>query len=583
MPNFCPKAVTLLLAGLIGCAPVASHAAAHAKPIAGAVEPDAPQLLRDIPVLQQKVTVTVTDRPVGDVLAGLTPTLKADLTASREAADQRITLRLINQPVYLLMDRLVRLLSHDPEKPHGYHWESLERPAGSRPAFQFWRDAGSQAEEENARDYPRREVSILLRDLRNLAGMTPAQRLQYQGELPFTASVSEDEPFFKAFNGLSDSQLDSLLDGQTIPLDPALFAKEIAARDQEQRDQMLHQQQASRAAGAEDPFPIGIPNPPDVPPAIRVTVADLDGRYPSLSSKYAVSLDGVRGDSIVLDPYDTNKSRNPERIKPPEASSPALLGPTVDLAPLLTPKEVTLQQRGDVGFTLQALASAAHVNIYQEEFLRPGTVYGTRSHGLKTLKGTLPILIAAVCAEWNYQDQKVGDDYLFWSRTWPQDRAEDVPDRLLLPWKQRLKEQKVFTLDDRAEIAAALTYPQIKLTLEMMLPEQIVSSLLEYHSLRTLGLLSSIEHQAAFSRGGLPFVNLPPWEREEMLSNFKQQLSHVSDDQLVRAVLRCQSDQDETRERVVLRLDADNKELAGTILIGQVVRAASKSGTALSK
>ena len=75
-------------------------------------------LLRDDPLLQQKITLEVTDRPLGDVLKALSPALKADLTVSAGIADQRVTLHLTDQPVYLLLNRLPQLLSHLPDHPH---------------------------------------------------------------------------------------------------------------------------------------------------------------------------------------------------------------------------------------------------------------------------------------------------------------------------------------------------------------------------------------------------------------------------------------------------------------------------------
>ena len=62
------------------------------------------------PHLQQKITLAVTDKPLGDVLADLPPALSARLCAEREIAGQRVTLRLTDQAVSLVIDRLVRLM-----------------------------------------------------------------------------------------------------------------------------------------------------------------------------------------------------------------------------------------------------------------------------------------------------------------------------------------------------------------------------------------------------------------------------------------------------------------------------------------
>ncbi|MBV9848130.1 MAG: hypothetical protein JO250_00440 [Armatimonadetes bacterium] len=531
-----------------------------------------PQLLRDIPALQQKITVEATDRPLGDVLARLSPTLKVDLTARREAADQRVTLHLTDQPVYSLMDRLVILLSHDPDRPHGYHWGPLDRPAGARPVFQLWRDSASEAEERDALDYPRREAAVLLRDLRNMAGMTPQERAQYKGEEPHGWDDNADKVYVKAFKSLSDAQIDALLDGEAVPLDPALFAADLAALRQQKRDSMKHEQELAALTHTADPYPNGIPEPPPpaAPPTLTVTRRDQDDdeRLPEAFGQYLISinLDGAASEHIVLDTYDTNTNPDPRSLWPTEAAKAS--GPVVDLTPLLTARTVTTEQRRDVGFTLQALAQAAHITLYQEDFLRRSSQVEQSDppqYGLQTLKGPLPTLIAAICAHWNYQAQKVGDDYLFWSRTWAQDRAVDVPERLLAEWRRKMEKQGALTLDDYAEVAAALTWPQIRLTFNTAIPGTSFATMVPrtYHALRVVGLLSPAEHAAAFSDAGLPLAAMPPWEQEAFAGTFQKELSDVSGDQLDQAILTVQTPDDSHvyGQRVALKVAAGDQTL----------------------
>ena len=146
-------ACSVALCSALFCAALPCLAAppASAKP---------PSLLRDNPLLQEKVTLETTDRPLGDVLAQLPATFKVDLTTSAKIADQRVTLRLADQPLFRLMDRLPRLLSHSPGAPHGYYWEKVGRPAKARPAFNLWRDLRSVQDEECELDYPRREAIV---------------------------------------------------------------------------------------------------------------------------------------------------------------------------------------------------------------------------------------------------------------------------------------------------------------------------------------------------------------------------------------------------------------------------------------
>ena len=549
---------------------VVAFAQAPAPPMSlDKVSPAKPTRLRDDPLLQQKVTLEATDRPLGEVLKDLSPTLKVDLTASSPVADQRVTLHLTDQPLHLLMNRLPQLLSHLPGKPHGYYWEKLDRPAKARPAFNLWRDLRSMQDEEYERDYPRREAGVLLRDLRNLSRLTYQERMQYKGDYPYIRfpgiSPTEDKPEGKALKGLSDEQIEALLSGEKIPLDPIVFAKEIAAFKQKQRADSLRVYAEVISAG----YPP--PEPPDVPPALSVERMDKDGTYPDQATEYEVKLEGVNNYGNVLEVYDTNQSRNPNRASPPLPLAGDGAAPVIDLTPLLTDKAVTPAQRKDVGFTLQALAKAAHVTLYQEDFLSRGATWGSESPGLATLKGTLPQLVTAICAEWDYHAEKVGDDYVFWSRTWAQDRANDVPDRLIAKWRARLRKQGTLTLEDNAEIAATLTWPQVKLTLDAALPGTGPwASVKTYKTLRLIGLLPPPEREAAFSSDGLAVTDLSPWAQQAFASDFRQAFAKIPGDQLDRARLTFQMDRagspDMPTEVVIMSVSADGHPLFGTRL-----------------
>lgn len=527
-------------------------------------------LLRDNPILQEKVSVEATNCSLGDVLAGLSPRLKVDLTASAQVADQRVTLRLTNQPLYLLMERLPALLSHLPSRPRGYYWEKLDRPITSRPAFNLWRDLRSVQDEEYERDYPRREAAVLVKDLRNLSRLTPQEREKYQGDFPYIRfpgiSPTEDGPEGAALKGLTDEQIDALLAGEKIPLNPALFTKQIVAFKQKQRTNQARVYAAALRAG----YPV--PEPPDVPPMISLLQADREGEYPDQATIYELRLEGLGDYGVGLDVFDTKKNRDPRRIAPPIALATAAQGPMIDLTPLLGGEAVTAEQRKDIGFTLQALAKAAHITLYQEAFVKPSVDWAAHSNGLATLKAPLPDLIVSICQEWNYQAQKVGDDYIFCSRTWAQDRAADVPNRLVTKWQLRLKKQKALTLADRADIAASLTWPQVKLTLAKVLPASGPwDSVATYKTLRLIGLLSPVEQEAAFSTNGLLLADMPPWIQQSFVADFRRNLSKIPSDQVERSVLTFQTEQagsvDMPTEVISMNLSTDGQSLFGTLLV----------------
>ena len=526
-----------------------------------------PMLLRDNPLLQEKITLEATDRPLSDCLAELSSKLKVELSATSQVADQRVTLRIANQPLYLLMERLPALLSHAPPRPRGYYWEKLERPVGSRPVFNLWRDLRSVQEEEYLRGYPRREAGVLLRDLRNLSRLTPKERLQYKGDYPYLRfpgiSPTEDGPEGKALKGLTDEQLEALLSGEKIPLDPALFANEISAYKKRQRDDQTRVYAVALSQG------LAVPEPPDVLPALSLSLLDENGESPNQTAKYELRLQGITAAGTVLDVYDTNQSRDPSRTMMPILPTAKVGSPQIDLTPLLEDKTVTRSQREDVGFNLQALAKAAHLDIYQEDFFSRGATWGYDTPGLTNLKGTLPQLIAAICAEWNYHAEKIGDDYVFWSRTWALDRETDVPERFVAKWRSKIQKQGALTLEDNAEIAASLTWPQVKFTLKTALPDcGRWDSLKAYKTLRLIGLLQPAEREAAFSADGLALSSLSTWEQQSFAADFRQDFAKVPSEQLNQAVLMFQTDQAGTLDKptkvVRMFISANGQPLFGT-------------------
>ena len=565
-----PALITLLATFLLSGG---SGGAAPAK----ALLPVKSTLLRDDPLLQQKVTLEATDRPLGDVLKELSPTLKADLTVSPGIADQRVTLHLTDQPVYLLMNRLPQLLSHLPEHPHGYYWEKLDRSAKQRPAFNLWRDLRSVQDEERELDYPRREAGVLLRDLRNMAQLPPKERAAYKGDYryPLNPEDAKDVALGKALKGLTDEQLEALLDGQNLTLDSAAFAEELAASKKRQQDEWKHRQDLDKMIYGEDrSFPNGFPAQPDLAPVLSITRADRDGEYPDDATRYYISLSyfthqGSLDVLAILDPYNTVQMRGPWLIGPfvPAKSTPP---PLIDLTPLLSEKVATPAQRSDLGFTLQALAKAGHLTVYHEAFLKPSTPFTGLAERLPTLKGTLSQIIEAVCAEWNCRSQKVGGDYLFWSRTWAQDRAADIPDAFLRKWRARLqKQQGIFHWQDHAEIAGALTWPQMGLTLRAAFPAGCCQDAQSFKMWHLLGTLDASEREATFSASGMPLKALSPVSQEALASGFRPQLAQVTGGQLDDAVLTFQVKPGDPavyslpNEQVSMDVKADDQKLFG--------------------
>ena len=564
----------LTILSLLGLASL-TQAAPFPKGTSAATNTPVPaKLLRSDPLLQTAITVDAVEVPIKDVLASLKSSLKLDLTAEQNVADQRVTLHVTSQPAYVLMQEILLLLSHNTAHPYGYHWGLLERSAGERPDYQLWRDMASVAQEQEERDYPRRELALFLHDMHQMAQLPPQEATGHQTEMSFKIP-DPDDPYNKAFRTLTDDQLDALANGESVPLDPSLFPKEIANLRQEQQDWNARQQLAdwvvalrakARAARQPDPYPDNLPI--TLPsPELWVLPADKDRNeeFPDWVGKYDVYLVGVLDSELILDTYNTAKNQDPLFLPPPADS-----GPLVDLAPYLAAKTVTEQQRGSLGFTLQSLAKAAHINIYGESFLRTGIQNGLPHPGLTILQGSVLRLVAQICALWDCHAEPVQGGYLFWSRTWAQDRELDVPERLIAPWRQRLAKNGELSLYDRAEIDAALTWPQVALTLDVALPEAgKYDAVQTYRMLDLFGSLTPTEQTQALSSDGLSLLGMSARGQAALAEDYKTPLRDVPSDQLASAVLRFQTEDDFDQKllRVTMSLDLDGHELLNGICI----------------
>ncbi len=458
--------------------------------------------LRRDPALAGRVSLEATARPLRDVLRDLSANLPLDLTARSGIGEHRVTLHVSAQPLYQVMERLAGLLSHSPAAapPRGYAWEKTGGTGKERPGYQMWRDAAAVADEKAALDAPRREALQQMRDMRNLARLPRKERAGYHSNFsPAVYDTFDLHPHFQALKNLSDAQIESLLSGAEITISAAPLKDALSAQ--------------WYSLWKNSGQPEGTPIPPFVLSAATATLRmrreDDDGEMPNRSHIYGLGLIGVPGTTgyIWLNGYSPG---NPNEGLLPEAADPTKT-PLIDLAPLLSADTVTNDQRGDAGFMLQVLAKAAKINLYQEHFYKPQAAFGNRSQGITLLKGTLPQLVNAICREWGYRVEKTGEnEYVFWSRTWAQDRANDVSERLLTRWRVRLKQHGgTFTLDDRAEMASQLTWPQAKLTLRLALPEAGEwQARREYLSLRLLRRLSPAERAAAATPNGFPLAAL---------------------------------------------------------------------------
>ena len=515
--------------------------------------------------LQKPVSLEATDLPLGDLLKDLSRKANVSLTGMAKIEDQRVTLHLTTQPLHQVMSRLCGLLSHSPETPHGYFWAKESRDGDSRPRYRLLRDLRSLADEQNALDIPRRKAIVLLRDWRNLSRMSPEKRKHYKSDL--TQDYLEDpdmKPFQDAITNASDDQIDTLVKSGSLPLDPGRFASEIAHFNQIWHDALIQQRQRILKNNGPDPYPEGVPAAPPEPPTVTFHVDDYGGEHPERAAFFGLALHGIQTLDMPGISGSMHVTFSPLRKLRPPFPKIAVPGETIiDLSPFLTSPEVTPEQRGDVGFTVQALAKAGGLSLYQEEFYK-SVYWGGRSNGLKIMKGTVPQLLNEICAEWDYDAKKVGDDYFLWSNTWAQDRAYDVPERLLADWRLRFQKQNGgYTLNDRVEIATALTWPQIFITLSMLLPEAGTwNGQREAEILRFIGGFTASE-RSIMAGQGLPLAAMSPVQQMALLDELRDKIASASQARILHARLFLKPDlifQAEGMKRETLQVKSEEDQ-----------------------
>ncbi len=505
--------------------------------------------LKNIDALQIKVTIHSQNEPLEEMLAKLSATVPFEISARRPISDQRVNLHVTDTPLWVVMENLQGLLSHDVPTGSGYYWEAFT-PGNSkeRARYRLQRTAASENAERAERDAPRLRAIQLLREWRDVLHMSPQELALYKGEIPRSYYARPDADYNRAIAVLTDDMIEKLGAGQLVPVNQKEFAAEIESYQRRMRALLEISRQRSIEANGKDPYPRGITLPNDGLGMLRFRPNDFSGDRPNMAHEYLLNFAGLdfNPSGPLSEPGMTLDTKRPE-FKNPFADTPETKEKIYDLAPLLLAKEVTAEQRSDFGFVLTTLSKLTGVNVYQEQFYKLNTFGGPIGAAPtmlrpENMKGTLPQLLNSLCKVWEYNGKQVGNDYVLWSTTWAQDRAADISERKLKNWRVRSERQKKqFTDADRMQITAEFTWPQVRITLAQLLPESAPepfkqwNSINAYYQYRTQAMLAPGERQAALqTEGGIPFASLSPVARNAIMEAGAA-LGRVSDMRVTRS------------------------------------------------
>jgi hypothetical protein len=467
------------------------------------------EALASEPLLQKSVSSQVVHLPLYDVFKQLSDKLPVELRVDdAHLRDQRITLAVHNQPCHILMARLVVLLSHaDPVLQHQYSWIKVIR-SESHAQYILMRVKEARIAEERELAKPLKEAKENLQSLRDLAD-NPQSEVS-KDATPFIRQVQNTiakNPQAQALRGLSNSELDRLMNGESIfisagPLEPSLHAAYDASV------QMFKERGDPRV------FP-DFQMPKEEFYTIQIN-SDWNDDKPNSPLLFMLSLTPGRSISHSIGGYHiSNYYYAMKDGLLPETGKDE---PVYDLTPILDDPVVTNEQRGDMGFVLDALAGETGIEIYQEFFYKGNPNLGGTSPGLRRKKGTRNQLINEICRTWGYQVQKVGDSYLFWSRVWAQDRQNDIPEKKLDEVRRTIKRAGGMTEAVTMELASKLTWGQFKATLPIAIPEAKTEiTKYQFLSMHIIGLLTPQQRQIARDQGVV--ISQLPGEAQRTILN----------------------------------------------------------------
>jgi hypothetical protein len=562
---------------------------AFGLPVLAAAPEPRPSPLAGVKALDKPVTLTETKIPLGELVQKLAAETGALLVATRDVADEPVSVVVKDLPARELLEQLADLLE--------YTWSKRGKAGEER--YEIWqdlaaknreaalRDARMLQAEQRLREEVRRYVEIArlpegqfraMQDeekamQRQFEGMTPAQQLAF-------LFSGEGTTLFQKAQRLQTSRrlaspiartLARLLGG----LSPAHWAELRAGRELD-FSTSPDESQARLPEDAVRSFrssPLTVPEyvPPEISPdelaQIRQQNEEQRDRWKNAAG-YRVSIRQGRDalntegslslhvqvrptrttDAAQFDHFgvgDTglhfSSSDGSEAIEPmiaefsperrAEKESDPLLREKKSLpappARQAEPRDFEATRRRQVREFLLALTRAYEVQII-------GDSYGS-SMPLSSMNPEL--YQAGPLALWQYLDMACGPTHR-WdhqgrvirvrSRKWFMDRFKEIPERLLRRWKDQLTRQGAFTRDTWAEIASLRDAQLRDLPTQLYsagLPHELHQAYSQRHMLRLAVTLTAAQQQALRQGQRLPLAAMTPRQREFFMAALREQHS----------------------------------------------------------
>ncbi len=470
---------SLLTAGSLYLAAVAAVGAPQAKatttlPVAQAAPVAIAPELREDPRLQVQLSLAEANRPMGELLAELGRKHSVRLLARREVADDKTTLFLDERPAAEALSLLAR--------HHEFQWyrTATGYELGQAPAA-IRRETALRDREWNA-------VDGWMEHLRQLS-RTPSDQL---GRRQREVERALAQPGIASEQSLAlleeQSALKDILRHSTaVPV--ALEIYRTLTPLQRRQLRTTGSVRLSSAFGGIAPKWIGaamiaLKQPylkPDQPiwvdMVLRMTDASRDyntggARTPrqlrlnaflTVATEHGSSMVNMAPRSLVRVPLPWIGPESPARPSDPDLSAEFSL----KLPPVEKPTghaPVVLDRLAEwnagtlsIGEVARQLQVATGLDVVADSFIR-ARVRAAEFSG----KGTVRAFLDRLAADLGYAWWKEGRTLHLRDRSFHNDRPAEVPERILRPWRERVRVKTAPTLDDLGDLAVRLTEPQAR-------------------------------------------------------------------------------------------------------------------------
>jgi hypothetical protein len=465
--------------------------------VAGGAAAGAPEAALDQDArLQTKVTLGWKDRPLGEALAALGQEIHVPLRASRDTADDGVTLFVAQRPATEVMGLLARHFEFQwYRRGEGYELgqsaEARQREAALRRQdleAQLASLAVALERRPRMAATPRRTLEEREREIAqslNSQGLEEWERARLEEERSAIMEALHPGRAVAAavFRSLSPPQMEQLLAGRDLwlsgadgTLSPSL-ARQVEAAEGE----------AARLAAWQPFFQLlGQERWPPAEPEVVVRLCDtllgIDGPpprgEPHLMLEFLVPFGKEEGRRRwAIAGWTVEGKQQPPALPAPavETDDPDLKRP-VDLTPLLERMRRPNAMPAEAGEKPDAawpagmvrvsdLAEALHrstgLEVLADSFVRarldPGVLAAPRGTRLPVSR-----VLGQIADGLDYTWRKEGNLLLLRDRCYYRDRVEEVPEAILRPWRERVRRNHGASLDDLAALAAAVNDAQAR-------------------------------------------------------------------------------------------------------------------------